>query len=109
MVEYTKLIHRGVPGGMATVSAQSAALTAAGLVAGGEAATADTLKTPRNLSVVGGATVSFDGSANAILPSGVQFGTGAPTTLIGEGVIYFDTTGSPYVQYVQHSGAWHAA
>lgn len=35
------------------------------------------------------------------------FGTGAPSTLVSEGALYFDTTGSPYVGYVQHSGAWH--
>lgn len=37
------------------------------------------------------------------------FGTGAPSTLHNEGDLYFDTTVSTYVEYVQHSGAWHLA
>jgi hypothetical protein len=35
------------------------------------------------------------------------FGTGAPSTLVGEGALYFDTTLTIYVGYVQHSSAWH--
>ena len=44
------------------------------------------------------------------LPSSVpqcSFGTGAPAGSSTEGFLYFDTTASPYTEYVYHSGAWH--
>lgn len=36
----------------------------------------------------------------------VSFGVGAPTGASTEGYLYFDTTATPYVGYVYHSGAW---
>jgi hypothetical protein len=36
----------------------------------------------------------------------VSFGAGAPSGASTEGYIYFNTTPSPYVGYVYHSGAW---
>jgi hypothetical protein len=35
------------------------------------------------------------------------FGAGAPSTLVSEGALYFNTSTTPYNGYVQHSGAWH--
>ena len=36
----------------------------------------------------------------------VSFGAGAPSAASTEGYLYFDTTATPYVGYVYHSGAW---
>lgn len=98
MVQYTSpgQAQRGLPNRLSVSNAQS---TVAG---------AGVLATAVSLSVVGGATVSFDGSASKVLPTGNRFGTGAPSTLVGEGVFYFDTATTPYTQYIQHSGAWRA-
>lgn len=90
----------GVPSGLRNV------LNPVG--ASANAATATALATPRALSVAGGSTVNFDGTAAAILPQATKFGTGAPSSLTAEGVLYFDTATTPYTAYVQHSGAWHA-
>ena len=52
----------------------------------------------------GGASANPSWTSNGI----VTFGSGAPSTLVGDGVLYFDTANS-YRLYVQHSGAWQAA
>jgi len=60
------------------------------------------------------ATLSFyDYSTSAWITVGggggsVSFGSGAPSTLVSEGAIYFNTASTPYVGYVQHSSAWHS-
>ena len=69
--------------------------------------------TARTLSFTGAVTGSntVDGSANVAFamtnPIATTFGTGAPSTLVGEGALYFDTTNPIYIGYVQHSSAWH--
>jgi hypothetical protein len=39
----------------------------------------------------------------------VTFGSGAPSGSAFEGALYFDTSASPYAEYVYHSSAWQAA
>lgn len=55
-------------------------------------------------------SITFDAKGRATAASAVAnptFGVGAPSTLVGEGALYFDTTNPTYVGYVQHSGAWN--
>lgn len=56
-------------------------------------------------------TVDAKGRITAIsavqLTPNVSYGVGAPSTLVAESALYFDTTNPTYVGYVQHSGAWH--
>lgn len=58
---------------------------------------------------VGSGTASwepFGGGSGGGIAS--HFGTGAPSTLHTDGDLYFDTSVTPYQEYVQDTGAWEA-
>lgn len=47
-------------------------------------------------------------AAGADVSSGISFGSGPPSGVADEAAFYFDTSGTGFVMYVYHSGAWHS-
>jgi hypothetical protein len=51
---------------------------------------------------------NYSAAAGADISQAVAFGSGPPSGAADEGEIYFDTSGTSYVMYVYHTGAWHS-
>lgn len=70
----------------------------------------------RSINFTGNVTATTDNAGNisVYVPytsgagSTVHFGTGAPSTLYLDGDTYYDTTTTPYSQYIQNASAWVA-